>query len=202
MKFVKIGQDIKIENEFKNKVLLKSTIQKIESDRLYINCEHQLLNNFQECDEIYCTLFTEFGLRSFKSIVIEINKFLIIDYNPKDLEIIYKREFIRVQETMPAKIFINDEIINVFTKDIGGGGIKFLCEKELEINSMCTMSISLNFGDVPIKIDGRIVKYNYFKENEYLLMFDNINENIRSKIIKKCLDIQAEQIRKTLNDYE
>ena len=61
------------------------------------------------------------------------------------------------------------------------------------------MKITLNKGEPFVNIFGKIIKRDFYKEKEYLFFFVNLDENVRTKIIKRCMDEQALQVRKSLD---
>ena len=70
---------------------------------------------------------------------------------------------------------------------------------------MCDTKLDSDVADAKLFIpdmleglafSGFIEKKPYFKENEYLIQFEKIEEKTRNRIIQKCLELEAEKIRK------
>ena len=51
------------------------------------------------------------------------------------------------------------------------------------------------FFDDGISFTGKITVKPYFKQNEYLVVFEDIEEEDRNKIIQKCIQLEAISIR-------
>ena len=203
MRFVEVGQKIKIEQKDNEGIFYNSVVTAVDVDRICVSLEGIVENfseTFEEGDEIFCSVSTPFGIRLFNSLVIEYEgNDVVIDYNPKDYEVFQQRQYLRVNVTMPAVLDIDGKIIRVYTVDLGGGGIKFKSDVKLEVNSVANIKISLNPEEPYANIFGKILRKDFYKENEYLFFFLELDENTRSKVIKKCLDEQALQVRKTLD---
>ncbi|MBO5947484.1 PilZ domain-containing protein [bacterium] len=203
MRFVDVGQKIKIESSENKGVFFESVVSAVESDRIFVSLSdinQNVCDFFEEGDEIFCSVQTQFGIRLFNSMIIEFeNNCVVIEYNPKDYEVFQRRQFVRVNVNMPAVIDINGKMLRVITVDLGGGGIKFMSDTPLEDNSIANMKITLNKGEPFVNIFGKIIKRDFYKENEYLFFFVNLDENVRTKIIKRCMDEQALQVRKSLD---
>lgn len=203
MRFIDVGQRIKIESKENEGNFFESFVSVVEADRIAISLDgisQSFQELFEEGDEIFCSVLTQFGIRLFNSMIIEFEENnVIIDYNPKDYEIFQRRQYVRVNVALPAVLDVNGRILRVYTVDLGGGGIKFLSDVQIEDNSDASIKISLNQNEPFVTILGKIIKKSFYKENEYLFFFDDLNENIRTKIIKKCMDEQALQVRKTLD---
>lgn len=203
MRFIDVGQRIKIESKENEGNFFESFVSVVEADRIAISLDgisQSFQELFEEGDEIFCSVLTQFGIRLFNSMIIEFEENnVIIDYNPKDYEIFQRRQYVRVNVALPAVLDVNGRILRVYTVDLGGGGIKFLSDVQIEDNSDASIKISLNQNEPFVTIVGKIIKKSFYKEKEYLFFFDDLNENIRTKIIKKCMDEQALQVRKTLD---
>ena len=207
MRFVEPGQRIKIEEPNKNSILLESYVARVEPDRLYIACPQDMMfssDKLREGEEIFCSVQNEFGVRLFNSIIIDNSdkRLLVIDYNPNDYKIFQRRQYIRINVEISAMLQIEDEFVHIKTLDIGGGGIKFISNTDIKQDIDTNMRIILNENESFINICGKILKREYYKENEYLFFFTDIQENIRTKIIKKCIQLQAKEIRKKLDAHE
>ncbi len=202
MKILKTGQ--KVQLEFKTspreKMQIMCKIQKIESDRLTLSYPDQLMRfceYLSEGTEIRAFVFTEANIQILDSIVITApdEKEFEIEY-PEDYRTIQRRAYIR--ENLSYKIIIQTDktTITGVTKDMGGGGFRFITEDKLQENSYITVWISVDETLPSIKCHGKISKKGHFKPNEYLMEFTEISEKDRNIIIKKCIEKQVLELRK------
>ena len=97
MRFIEVGQRIRVELKDNEGVFFDSIIEVVDSDRICLSLNDvpkDLLNSFEEGDEIFCSLMTQFGIRLFNSMIIEFqDNYLEIDYNPSDYELFQRRQW-------------------------------------------------------------------------------------------------------------
>lgn len=93
--------------------------------------------------------------------------------------------------------FLERESGNIKTQtvDISGGGVRFLTDKLLASEQHFKAQLRLNNFEPMIKVEGHILKKNFYKTNEYVMEFAQIEEKDREKIIQKCRMIEFEQIK-------
>ena len=91
MRFVDVGQKIKIENSENKGTFFESVVSAVESDRIFISLSdtnQNVCDFFEEGDEIFCSVQTQFGIRLFNSMIIEFeNNCVVIEYNPQAINV-------------------------------------------------------------------------------------------------------------------
>lgn len=202
MKALKIGQKVQIEFEGPNsdKIQIICNIEKIFSDRLILGYPKELTKYFEylsEGTEINAFIYTESNIQAIESIILTApydNEFEI-EYS-EDYREIQRRAYIR--EDVECRIILqNDEMTaNGISKDIGGGGCRFISSDNLELNSYMEIWINLEDNLPSVKAVGKLTQKPHYKPNEYLIEFNEISEKDRSRVIKKCITFQVNQMRK------
>ncbi len=192
MKEIKSGQKVKVTFQtVSSKEDVLCSIKWWEDDRvglLYPPDKDYLIKFLPEEKELSVLLFSDKGILSFKSVVIEspANVDFVIEI-PEEPEVIQRRGYLRVPTYMKFLITNRTKAVNCEAVDISGGGLKFICKERLAVNTVWSMSLTLN--QEHIKITGKILHCNEMdKKFAYAVEFTDINENTRSKIIKYCFD--------------
>jgi len=117
-----------------------------------------------------------------------------------------RRNFFRLEIALPIKIKTMDPKygeqleIDGFTKDISGGGLRFITTKPLKLNSRVEITIYLE--EESVVVQGRIVRCLFSIElrNKYDIgiMFENIDEKTRTKLIAFIFENQRKMREKGL----
>lgn len=176
---------------------LNCTIKKIYSDRISLNFPEDVndyLDYLQEGDEISVKIFTPTGIKAFDAVILNspIENDFVIEFVEDYLEI-QRRMYLRME--FNAKVLIERGKTNIVTHtlDIGGGGIRFFYEGSLDDKE--TVNCHLFLPMLPtINAQGIIIKDPRLNENEYVMVFTNIEEKNRDKIIKKCFELQVNSL--------
>lgn len=176
---------------------LECFIKDIHSDRLSLTIPRDLIayaRHLEEGDEIPVKIFTPAGIRVYNAMVLEspVDSEFVIEYVEDNIQV-QRREFVR--GTLETKIIIerygNDNIIT-HTIDIGGGGIRFFYDGEFYPNELVKCRLYLPFQMSSIQAQGNIIDSPHLLPNEHVILFQNIHNNDRDKIIQKCFEIQTE----------
>ena len=119
---------------------------------------------------------------------------LVIEFSEKH-QVIQRRKYVRMPYI--TDFFLERESGNIKTQtvDISGGGVRFLTDKLLASEQHFKAQLRLNNFEPMIKVEGHILKKNFYKTNEYVMEFAQIEEKDREKIIQKCRMIEFEQIK-------
>lgn len=202
MQILKPGQKVQIEFIISpsEKMQLVCNIDKIESDRLTLKYSDKLMKyseHLAEGTEIRAYVYTGANIQVLDSIVITApyEAAFEIEY-PDDYVTIQRRAYIR--EDLNCKIILQGENSTATgkSKDMGGGGFRFITEEPLEDKAYMGVWISFDDDSPSIKCHGKISKKPHFKPDEYLIEFTEISERDRNRIIKACIQHQVNQLRK------
>jgi len=117
-----------------------------------------------------------------------------------------RRNFFRLEITLQIKVKTIDPKygeqmeIDGLTKDISGGGLRFITEKPLKLNTRVEITIYIE-GE-PVAVQGRVVRclLSTELENKYEIgiMFENIDEKTRTKVIAFIFENQRRMREKGL----
>ncbi len=192
MKEIKSGQKVKVSFQtISSKENVFCSVKWWESDRiglLFPPDKDHLIKFLPEEKELNVLLFSDKGILSFRSIVIEspANIDFVVEI-PENPEVVQRREYSRVPTCTKFLISNKTKAVNCESIDISGGGLKFICKERLELNTIWTISLILN--QEPIKINGKILHSRELESTFiYAVKFTDIAETTRSKIIKYCFD--------------
>ncbi len=168
-----------------------------EFDRLTVSFPESKLEfapYLSEGTEIKAFIYSFTGILIIDSIVYDapFDGKMVIEFNEQH-QIIQRRKYLRMPYI--TDLYILDEAGNkrVDTIDIGGGGVRFSTSLPLKDSQQVTAQLRLEQFEPLIKIDGVILKKNFYKQNEYVLEFMQIKEQDRDKIIQKCVKIEQTQ---------
>lgn len=182
---------------------LECFIKEIDKDRLSLTLSEDSTDNanyFEEGSEIAVTVITSTGLNRFDSIVLDspFESSIVIDYNGEYTEI-DRREFPRCK--LETKFIIErlmGQNIITTTTDLGGGGLKFIYDGEFRVNEWVNSRIYTELNSPSVRAAGTILKKSHLLENEYLILFNQVNELDREVIVGKCLDVQKHGVEGAL----
>lgn len=173
---------------------LACSIKKIYKDRISLNFSKEInyyADYLQEGDEVSVKIFTPSGIKMYDAVILNspLEEEFVIEFVEDYLEI-QRRKYLRME--FNAKIMIERGKDNIVTRtlDIGGGGLRFSYEGQFDHKEVVNCRLFL--PEMPfINVQGIVIKENKLKENEYVVVFTQINENDRDKIIKKCFELQV-----------
>ncbi len=201
---VKRGQKVQIEVDIGiNRQIIDCYIIEPESDRLTLSfpeSKKEYAPYLNEGTEIKAFVYSFTGIMIFDSIVFDspYNGQIVIEFNEHH-QVIQRRKYLRMPFISDFYIIREEGNIKTATVDLGGGGIRFLCEEELVTDKIYNAQLRLNPAEPLIKIEGTIFKKNFYRNNEYVMEFSRIEEKDRDKIIQKCLVL--ERIQNTKSDF-
>ena len=197
---VKPTQKVRVGIETQSGQILQfySYIKKIESDRLLLvfsEAKSNLVKYLQEGKLIRISIYTPAGIILQESIIMS---------EPKNCEFevefggrtkrIQRRRFFRVDANYRMILEQVNQTYTVLTKDISGGGVRFICDSYI-YHGETNAKLYIPDEKKPISFIGRVDKKPHFSENEYIIKFVDISENDRNKVIQKCMEIEAKNIR-------
>lgn len=198
-----VKRGLKVQIEFaigRKRNMLDTYILEPDSDRLTLSfpeSKREFAPYLREGVEIKAFIYTFNGIIILDSIVYDSpfdGKF-IIEYNTEH-HVIQRRKYLRMPYL--TDFFIRTEDVNIKTTsvDICGGGVRFTTDKQLKAGSIYTAQLRITQHEPLIKMEGILLKKNFYKQNEYVLEFTVIDEIDREKIVQKCLNLEKE-INKT-----
>lgn len=176
------------------------SVKEVFDDRLLLNFPQEVFNYMtylEEGQELPVKVFTPTGVQAFNSIVLNspMESDFVIEYALDHVKI-QRREYLRA--AVEAKIIIerfdNDNVAGL-TIDISGGGIRFSCNGQIDSGEMVKCVLYLPQEVNSIKATGLIIKNEYMPEDQYVMVFSEIDEKDRDKIIKKGFEIDSQRRR-------
>lgn len=194
-----IKKGLKVQIEFNigsKRTIIDTYIITPESDRLVLSFpdeKREYAPYLREGSEIKAFVYTFNGIIIVESCVYDspFDGSITIEFNEQH-QIIQRRKYIRMPYI--TDFFIQRETNNIksTTVDISGGGIRFFTDTELKAESIHKVQLRLTNHESMIKAEGIILKKNFYRPNEYVLEFMQIDEKDRDKIIQKCFTIEKE----------
>lgn len=170
-------------------------VNEVLGDRLSLHVPKdnpQFMSTFKEGTDISVSVISNSGVYFFDSIVIEsgCNSDFTIEYGP-NCEIVERRKYKRVfTETKALLERLAGQNIIVTTKDLSGGSFKFIYDSTFRSNEWVNLRLKLPLEKESIRTAGTIVKMPHLLENEYLLLFNQIRDDERQRIIDTCEEVQ------------
>lgn len=172
-------------------------IKKVQKDRLSLSFPNELLDYAQyleEGSELPVKIFTPSGVKAFETIVINspLEYDFVIEFVEDHLEI-QRREYLRVD--LEAKLILESQKFGVIvtnTLDISGGGLRFVSDRPFVPQDKVKIMLYLPFQQSSVKAEGEIIDCGHLPENQFVMLFSEIEEKERDRIIKQCFDAQAE----------
>ena len=172
----------------------------VETDRICLIFpeEYKKLSKYlHEGRELEAIAYTDKGIFVFDSIVIDspYSNDFVIEF-PEEKEKIQRREYVRAPIKLDIQLTKGGATIKGNTINIGGGGIRFTTEKDLEVKQVWNFSMTLPKWSKPVYGTGEVL-YNIKQDNSNVsvLKFSYIEESDRNKIIKLCFEIEASQLK-------
>lgn len=173
-------------------------VKEVQKDRLSLEFPKEILefaDYLEEGSELPIKIFTPTGVNMFDTIVINspLEDDFVIEYVENSTKI-QRREYSRVP--IDAKVIISRaDKVNIVTRtiDISGGGIRFFSKDRFVPGEQAGIFLYLPYEPSSIRGEGVIIYKEYPVENEYVLLFTNIDEKERERIIKKCFKMQLDE---------
>lgn len=195
MPLLKRGLKVQIEFEsgFEKKSRIDCYITDFEDDRIelmYPASKEEFIPYLSEGTELKAFIYTFGGIQVLDSIVLNspLEDFTI-EYH-EDTQIIQRRKYLRVPFITEVFIALPDGNKKSETLDISGGGIRFAFGERLENQKVYNGSLRLEKYEPLIFFTGIVTKKSFFKPDEFVIEFTEIDEKNREKIIKKCLELE------------
>lgn len=172
---------------------LTCKVKSFDKDRITLDIAtliNEYLNYLQVGDEVKAKIFTPQGINIFDAMIINspLEQDFIIEYVENSTQI-QRRDYVRVPSI--TKIVIerkNREVIITDTIDISGGGTKFSYDGEFNPDE--EVKFTLYFPNTRlIQGKGLVLPSNYLPIGQYAMVFNEINENDRDKIVRKCFEV-------------
>ena len=195
---VKKGQKVQIEVETGSKrTIIDCYILEPDSDRLTLSfpaSKSEFVPYLSEGTEIKAFVYSFTGIMIFESIVFDapFDGQIVIEFAEKH-QIIQRRKYVRIPYITDLFLERDEGNIKAQTVDISGGGVRFLTDIQLKAEQHFKAQLRLNNFEPMIKVNGHILKKNFYKGNEYVLEFAQIKEQDREKIVQKCFNLQIIQ---------
>ena len=194
MAAIKKGLKVQIEFEsgFGKKSRIDCYILDYEDDRIelmYPASKEEFIPYLSEGTELKAFIYTFGGIQVLDSIVLNspLEDFTI-EYH-EDTQIIQRRKYLRVPLITELFITLPEGNKKSETLDVSGGGIRFAFGQTLENQKVYNGSLRLEKYEPLIFFTGIVSKKSFFKPDEYVIEFTEIDENSREKIIKKCVEV-------------
>lgn len=180
---------------------LNCSIKKVYNDRISLNFPKEIENYadyLEEGDDVNVKIFTPAGIKMYDAIILDspMEGEFTIEFVEDYIKEIQRRKYIRAD--LNTKVILErGEKGNIVTHtfDIGGGGIRFYCNVPLEKGETIGSRLYLPKEIHSIVARGVILKEANMKPDEYVMMYTKIDERDRDKVIKQCLEIEAEQYK-------
>lgn len=174
-------------------------IKQVWSDRLkliFAQSKQQFAQYLQEGSVVRLSIYTPSGILLMESMVISapVDCEFEVEYT-KSSKHIQRRKYVRAQVNYRLILEQNGKTFTALSEDIGGGGIRFVCDSNLA-TAHVSGKLYIPDSTKSISFAGQIFVKPGFKQNEYLVTFDEISEDGRNKIIQKCLQLESIRIRK------
>lgn len=198
---IKRGLKVQVEVETgRTRTVIDCYILEPDSDRLTLSfpaSKNEYAPYLSEGTEIKAFVYSFTGIMIFDSIVFDapFDGQFVIEFSEHH-QVIQRRKYVRMPYITDFFLEREDGNIKTSTVDISGGGVRFLTEHPLSADKVFKAQLRLNSFEPMIKAEGVILKKNFYKSNEYVMEFMQIEEKERDKIIQKCLKIEHEQNRK------
>jgi len=113
---------------------------------------------------------------------------------------IQRREAFRLPITKSATVYIDDEALEILSKNISATGIRFVVSKKLYINSI--VQVKLSFDDeFSITTEGKVIESKLQKDSQYKydtrIKFIGLENTEKDKLMNYIFSKQIEMLKKT-----
>lgn len=197
-------------DEEESRQVLKSRIAEVDEQFLSIevpmNENTGKLKRLFAGDELSVFFLTEGGVKNyFSSHVLgfkeDVLRLVIIRKpDPEAITKIQRRNFLRVPAELELAVKLTDQIqLVAVTDDVSGGGISFLCDKNVPVHTGDEISFWLlvpfksgKNDHIPFKGECVRVKLLESGKQQIMVRFTEIRDKERQKIIRYCFERQLE----------
>ena len=175
-------------------------VKKIQKDRISLRFPNDVLDYseyLEEGSELEVKIFTPSGVKAFETIVIDspLENEFVIEFDENYIEI-QRRQYLRAE--LETKIILESESIGVVvttTIDISGGGVRFLSDRQFRPKDRVRVMLYLPYQMTSVKALGEIIENKRLPENQFVVLFTEIEERERERIVKQCFETQAESYK-------
>lgn len=201
----RISKDTKVRIEFKD---LNAAVQNIdcyvvnvEQDRLILSFPHKarkFSENLGEGEVVKAYIYSYSGILVLNPMIIEApndENLITIEFK-EEQQVIQRRQYFRICWETDFCIIVDGKKLETRTIDVSGGGLRFFCKEDIKTDEIYKGSLRISSVNDPAELCGRVFKKNPDKKNEYVFEYTQIEERERERIIKKCVLIERERIRK------
>ncbi len=201
----RISKDTKVRIEFddsaKNTQSVECYVVDIQPDRLILSFPadgRKYLQYLGEGESVKAYIYSYSGILILNPMIIEAPKeenLITIEFK-EEQQVIQRRQYFRICWETDFSIIVDGKKLDVRTIDVSGGGVRFLCKEEIKTGEIYKGALRISSVDDPVELTGRVFKKNPDRKNEYVFEYTQIEEKQRERIIKKCVLIERERIRK------
>jgi len=177
-------------------------VKGIHHDRLSLTFPKEMMpyvRYLQEGEEVPISIFTPSGIRMFNAMILDspMEQEFVVEYDENNIQI-QRREYTRAKlETKFIVERLEAENIVTHTIDIGGGGVRFFYQGAFKPNELVHCRLYLPFILASVQAQGHILQKPYLGKDEHVVLFNQISEAERAKIIKKCFELEANSYKET-----
>lgn len=195
------GQEVKIKFDTPSlsDIEINCSVKWYENDRISLVFPEEQKNyekDLPEGKEIEVIIYTNSGIFVFESIVMNspLERNFVIEL-PDEKKKIQRRDYIRAPINLKMHLKKGDTEFETKTINIGGGGVRFITQENLEMGDLWKFILFLPENK---KIQGLgKVLYTILKGNNMasVIAFSDIKETERNRIIKLCLDEEIKNLK-------
>lgn len=174
-------------------------VKGVENDRIALvfpDEYYHLLKKLPEGKELEAVVYTDSGIYSFDSIVINspLEHDFVIEI-PDEKKRIQRRDYIRAPFNLKFVLTKFGMEIETKTINIGGGGVRFIVKDELKTNDIWNFNLYLP-DEIVAKGKG-VVLYSLLQGKQIVsvIKFVDISETDRNRIIKKCFEEEVKNLK-------
>lgn len=197
---IRVAQKVRIGIDIGNGHIIQffSYIKKIYPDRLLLIFPESKANfakYLKEGISVRLSVYTPIGILLMDSIVFNepVNCEFEVEFERAQKRI-QRRRFVRAKANYRIIIEHEGKTCSAISEDIGGGGIRFICDSNLQ-GAIVSAKLFIPDYTEGIAFTGRVETKQRFRPNEYLIEFMEIEEIDRNKIIQNCLELEAKSLR-------
>lgn len=203
MSRIKPGQKVRVGIETQDGQILQffCYVREVLSDRLtlmFSETKKIFARYLYEGTTIRLSIYTSGGIMLLKSIVLTepADCEFAVEYDTSYMKRIQRRKYVRARANYRMIIEQLGQTFTVLTEDIGGGGVRFVSDNALQFSEV-SAKLFIPEIETGLPFEGVISQKERYRNNEYLIQFTQISDEVRNKIIQKCLDIESKSIRES-----
>lgn len=205
MKELQAGQLVKITFTipFVSQESVTCTIKWFEEDRIglvFPQEREDVIRELPEGKEVEAVVYSGSGIFVFDSIVLHspLEHDFVIEL-PEEKKRIQRREYVRAPANLNITLERSGVSFDTRTINIGGGGVRFFAREEFKTNDLWWFSMLLP-GGKEVQGYGKVL-YTILQGRNMasVIVFTDINETERNRIIKLCFDEEVKHLRAKKN---